>query len=445
MRAKKQGIRSPSSSASHYALSTPHYALEVLYGRRLSRSCPRKYRSATFEEVVGQEHIAQTLRNAIASGRIAHAYLFVGTRGGQDHHGPHPGQGAELPAPRARRPTPCDACDACLAITRGDDVDVIEIDGASNRGIDEIRELRENAIYRPARCRYKIYIIDEVHMLTGGLQRPVQDAGGAARAREVHLRHDRAAEGAGHDPLALPAVRLPQHPDAPASPSTWTGSARPRRSRPTTTPCSASPARPPARCATGCRCWTSFCRRGGQVTEDDVLRVLGMPSEEKTASIVAAVAAQQRRASAVVELDALLAAGITLESAVGAIGEMFRHMMLILVCGPDSDLVEAARVAAEERGGAGGQVHAAGRRAGGDALPDHRPRPARRDQRAGAGGGGRRPPGGGGQVRGRRQPRRAAGAAGGGRSPGPRASSPVRRAATGYRPVGLATDEKKRR
>ena len=129
----------------------------------------RRYRSGTFDEVIGQNHIAQTLKKAISSGRVAHAFLFCGTRGtGKTSTARILAKALNCSSGKNEGPVtePCSKCDSCLGIARGDDIDVIEIDAASNTGVDNIRELIENSQYRPVRSRYKIYIIDEVHMLS---------------------------------------------------------------------------------------------------------------------------------------------------------------------------------------------------------------------------------------------------------------------------------------
>ncbi|MBI3597696.1 MAG: DNA polymerase III subunit gamma/tau [Nitrospirae bacterium] len=128
----------------------------------------RKWRPQTFEEVVGQTHVARTLINAIRQGRVAHAYLFSGMRGvGKTTMARILAKSLNC-ASASNEPTvaPCQACPSCQAITAGQSADVIEIDGASNRGIDEVRELREAVKYAPMAGKYRIYIIDEVHMLT---------------------------------------------------------------------------------------------------------------------------------------------------------------------------------------------------------------------------------------------------------------------------------------
>ncbi|HAK05856.1 MAG TPA: DNA polymerase III subunit gamma/tau [Spartobacteria bacterium] len=125
----------------------------------------RKYRPQTFDDLVGQSHVSQTLKNAVAQNRLAHAYLFVGPRGiGKTSTARILAKA--LNCVNGPTVTPCGVCDNCREIAAGNSLDVIEIDGASNNSVEDVRELRDNVRYAPANGRYKIYLIDEVHMLS---------------------------------------------------------------------------------------------------------------------------------------------------------------------------------------------------------------------------------------------------------------------------------------
>lgn len=125
----------------------------------------RKYRPATFDEVVGQEHVTRTLRNAIESDKVSHAYMFAGSRGtGKTSTAKLLAKALNcVDGPTA---TPCGKCESCVAIGAGTSLDVIEMDAASNRGIDDIREIRERVAYSPVEGKSRVYILDEAHMLT---------------------------------------------------------------------------------------------------------------------------------------------------------------------------------------------------------------------------------------------------------------------------------------
>ncbi|MDP4230022.1 MAG: DNA polymerase III subunit gamma/tau [Bacteroidota bacterium] len=127
----------------------------------------RKWRSQRFDEVVGQDHVTRTLKNAIREGRLAHAYLFTGQRGcGKTTVARLLAKAINCPNAEANGYEPCNACEICTSITNGSSMDVAEIDGASNNGVDDVRSMRENVKYPPLQGKYRVIIIDEVHMLS---------------------------------------------------------------------------------------------------------------------------------------------------------------------------------------------------------------------------------------------------------------------------------------
>ena len=174
----------------------------------------RKYRPSDFTGLIGQEALVKTLSNAFATGRIAHAFMLTGVRGvGKTTTARIIARALNCIGPDGKRtePTihPCGVCEPCIAIAESRHVDVQEMDAASRTGIDDIREIIEGVRYAPASARYKVYIIDEVHMLSkqafNGL---LKTLGRTAAACEIRLRHHRNPQSAGDGAVALPALRF---------------------------------------------------------------------------------------------------------------------------------------------------------------------------------------------------------------------------------------------
>ena len=299
----------------------------------------RRYRSMTFDEVIGQEPIAKALKNAIEQNRVAHAYLFAGTRGvGKTTMARILARA--LNCEKGPTPEPCGKCDICQAIHRGDDMDVLEIDGASNTGVEDVRVIRENAHYRPARARFKIYYIDEVHMLSRNafnallktLEEPPEHvkfifatteperlpATVLSRCQRFDFRAVPTERIAGHLKDILRREKIKAEPEAIlAVARAGRGSVRDAMTL----------------------LDQVIAVGGGQVTLEAVRQTLGAASGDKVLAVLTACAAGQT-GQALAALAELLGGGVDFGTILEQLMRQARDLLVVKTCGPEAELLD---------------------------------------------------------------------------------------------------------
>ena len=307
----------------------------------------RRYRSNTFDEVVGQDHVAQTLKRAISSGRLAHAFLFCGTRGtGKTSTARILAKCLNCQSAAEPVTSPCGVCDSCRAIARGEDIDVIEIDAASNTGVDNIRDaIIASAYNTPARSRFKVFIIDEVHMLSksafNALLKTLEEPPGhvkfilattepekvlatiLSRCQRYDFRNIPSREVAAH----LKAICATERIDADDDALLLVAKAG----------------------AGSMRDSLSLLDRLLSVGETRLTvslleQLLGLPKAQLIFDLVAAIGAGDTR-SALGQSDAIISNGMSIDTLVAALIDHLRNLMLIRACGAESDLVEVPGLA----------------------------------------------------------------------------------------------------
>ena len=291
----------------------------------------RRYRPQRFEDVVGQDHVVQSLRNAIRLNRIAQAYLFCGTRG--------VGKTSMarifakcLNCVKGPTESPCQTCDICQAIAVGQDVDVIEIDGASNNGVEQVRELRQNASLRPSRSRYKIYYIDEVHMLSTGAFNALLKT---LEEPPPHVKFLFATTEPNKIPITV-LSRCQRYDFAGITPEAIAGDAgrdlhatrgsslSPRRFR-------SSPAAPAGRCATPSRSWTGCWHPAARsLTVEVVHTLLGTATDERLLTMLEALA-DHDAAAALRLLEQGAGEGVQPAELLGGLIDLIRDAMVLAV------------------------------------------------------------------------------------------------------------------
>jgi DNA polymerase III subunit gamma/tau len=309
----------------------------------------RKYRSTNFDELVGQRHVAETLKRAIASGRIAHAYLFCGTRGtGKTSTARIMAKALNCQKFDAPTPTPCGVCDSCQSIARGDDIDVIEIDAASNTGVDNVRELIENSRYRPARSRFKVYIIDEVHMLSkaafNALLKTLEEPPShvkfilattepekvlptiLSRCQRYDFRSISSKEIAGHLKEICRQEKISADADALALVAkAGAGSMRDALSL-----------------------LDRLLSLGEQkLTVQSIEEMLGLPRGQRLMELAQAIGSGDVKA-VLTQADGMISSGLSVDAMVGALSDYFRNLLIARTCGADSELLDVPGVSAEE-------------------------------------------------------------------------------------------------
>ncbi len=313
----------------------------------------RKYRPRRFEDMVGQTHVARTLGHALESGRVHHAYLFSGVRGLGKTTAARIVARA-LVCSEGPRPDPCDACDNCKLALEGGHPDIVEIDGASHNKVDDVRDLRERVYYMPQIAARKVYIVDEVHMLSTSafnallktLEEPPEHVHFLFATTEVHklpatilsrvcrLDFRRVAEG----PLCEHLARIAEREGIEAEPGALRLVARASEGS--------------VRDAMTLLDQVIAFASGTRISEADAREVLGLSEPERIADLVDACIARDP-AAALAVLDDLLAAGREVAAIAVGLLEHLRTLAVFVRCGPEAAAVtegERARLAAQAEG-----------------------------------------------------------------------------------------------